>query len=81
MAQTSTTTTAASSTNFKVSRQYNSEPWAILITLASIIIVATAIAIIGIVMLWDRYQHFLLLFRMKRNYLINILENYNLSKI
>jgi hypothetical protein len=55
MAQTSTTTTSASSTNFKVSRQYNSDPWAILITLASIIIVATAIAIVGIVMLWDRY--------------------------
>ncbi len=51
---TSTTTTNSGVTYFKVAKQVNTEPWAILIALASLIIVATGIAIIGICLLWNR---------------------------
>ena len=38
----------------KTSRTFNNDPWAILIALACLIIVATGVAIVVIIILWDR---------------------------
>jgi len=50
------------SPNPRNNRGTNSDPWAILIALACLIIVATGTAIVVIVILWDKYDVFIELF-------------------
>jgi hypothetical protein len=44
------------SSNQKTHRVINNDPWAVLIALASLIIVATIAAIIVVCVLWNRYR-------------------------
>jgi hypothetical protein len=46
----------AESPILKYEKNANSEPWAVLIALATVIIVATSIAILAIFVLWKRYK-------------------------
>lgn len=57
------TKTKMNEPNVKSSRSTsNNEPWAILIALASLIIVATGIAIIVICILWEKYDFLTVVF-------------------